>query len=348
MKEDSDLQLSIIVPVYNVEKYIRACMESIFKQGLDEKTFEVIIVNDGTQDRSMEVIQDIIDQHKNITVINQENQGLSVARNNGMAIAKGEYLLMPDSDDLLIENSVEPLLEKALETKADMVVADFVEMDDKETEQGKFRSLQSTTIDFTAIRGEDIYLNSLNPTQCYVWHTLYRTAFLRNNNIVFLRGMHYEDIAFTHECYLKATMCLFTSNPIYLYRVNRTGAITASFDIEKAKEFATVIGKTWELKHLQGISQNVVKKIQENLYCSFYLLIYKTMHSVKSPSGQYQILKTLKRTAPDIFFSGSIRQRVESLLFRNTPAIYLLIRRYHWMWIHSHQKNKNSNINVSS
>lgn len=108
MKEDSDLQLSIIVPVYNVEKYIRACIESIFKQGLDEDTFEVIIVNDGTKDRSMEVIQDIIDQHKNITVINQENQGLSMARNNGMAIARGEYLLMPDSDDLLVENSVKP------------------------------------------------------------------------------------------------------------------------------------------------------------------------------------------------------------------------------------------------
>jgi len=342
------MDLSIIVPVYNVEQYVRTCIESIYKQGLDEDRFEVLIVNDGTKDRSMEVIADIIESHKNIVVINQENQGLSMARNNGMAIAKGEYLLMPDSDDLLIENSVKPLLEKALETKADMVVADFIKMKDKETEQGKFRSLQSTAIDFTAIRGEDIYLNSLNPTQCFVWHTLYRTAFLRENNIEFLKGMRYEDIAFTHECYLKATMCLFTSNPIYLYRVNRTCAITASFDIEKAKEFATVIGKTWELKHLQGISQNVVKKIQENLYCSFYLLIYKTIHSVKSPSGQYQILKTLRRTAPDIFFSGSIKQRVESILFRNTPAIYLLIRRYHWIWIHSHQKNKNSNINVSS
>lgn len=134
------MDLSIIVPIYNVEQYVRACIESIYRQGLDEDRFEVVLVNDGTKDKSMEVIADIIQQHKNITVINQENQGLSMARNNGMAIAKGEYLLMPDSDDLLIENSVKPLLEKALETKADMVVADFVEMNDKETEQGKFRS----------------------------------------------------------------------------------------------------------------------------------------------------------------------------------------------------------------
>ena len=126
MNENPGLLLSIIVPVYNVEKYIRPCMESIFRQDLDENTFEVIIVNDGTEDRSMEVIQDIIEQHKNITVLNQENQGLSVARNNGIAKAKGEYVLMPDSDDLLIENSLKPLLEKAIETRVDLVVADFI------------------------------------------------------------------------------------------------------------------------------------------------------------------------------------------------------------------------------
>ena len=91
------MDLSIIVPVYNVEKYVRACLESIFRQGLDEDRFEVIIVNDGTRDRSMEMIADIIGQHKNITVINQENQGLSVDRNNGVKAAKGDYIIMPES-----------------------------------------------------------------------------------------------------------------------------------------------------------------------------------------------------------------------------------------------------------
>ena len=124
-------KLSIIVPVYNVEKYIRPCIESIFRQGLDDADYEVIIVNDGTKDRSMEMIADIIAAHQNIAVINQENQGLSVARNNGIKVAKGEYILMPDPDDLLIENSLKPLLEKALETKVDLVVADFLTMTDE-------------------------------------------------------------------------------------------------------------------------------------------------------------------------------------------------------------------------
>ena len=99
------MDLSIIVPVYNVEEYVRPCLESIFKQDLDDSRFEVIIVNDGSTDRSMEMIADIIQAHSNITVINQENLSLSVARNNGIAVAKGEYIIMPDSDDLLTENS---------------------------------------------------------------------------------------------------------------------------------------------------------------------------------------------------------------------------------------------------
>ena len=90
------MKFSVVVPVYNVEKYVRPCLESILRQGLDEDCYEVIIVNDGTKDRSMEMIADLIDEHANISVINQENQSLSVARNNGIAKAKGEY-----TDDLL-------------------------------------------------------------------------------------------------------------------------------------------------------------------------------------------------------------------------------------------------------
>ena len=84
------MDLSIIVPVYNVEKYVQPCLESILRQGLDEQRYEIIIVNDGCTDHSMDMIADLIDEHSNISIINQENQSLSVARNNGIAKAKGE------------------------------------------------------------------------------------------------------------------------------------------------------------------------------------------------------------------------------------------------------------------
>ena len=136
------MDLSIIIPVYNVERYIRSCIESIFKQGLDDNRFEVIIVNDGTQDQSMDMITDIIEQHNNILIINQANQGLSVARNNGISVAKGEYILMPDSDDLLIENSLLPLLESVLKSQADLIVADFIGMTDEEIENTNVSLIQ--------------------------------------------------------------------------------------------------------------------------------------------------------------------------------------------------------------
>ena len=163
--------LSIIVPVFNVEKYIRLCIETIYRQKLDEECFEVIIVNDGTMDKSMEVIEDIIVEHKNIVVINQENQSLSVARNNGIAAAKGEYILMIDPDDLLIENSLSRLLDLALEEEVDLLVADFLEMNsDLITSSSSY--VQQNRFEFTKKSGIQLFVEDLNPNQCYVWRTL--------------------------------------------------------------------------------------------------------------------------------------------------------------------------------
>ena len=268
---DHSCQLSIIVPVYNVEKYIHACMESIFRQGMDDKVFEVIIVNDGTQDRSMEVIQDIISQHDNITVINQENLSLSVARNNGIAVAKGEYILMPDSDDLLIDNSLSILLEKALESKADLVVADFLEMTDEE-----IKRLDNVAQKYLKVKektGEQMFLEDLNPRQCYVWRTLYRRAFIQENNLTFIPGVRYQDVPFTHECYLRAKKCLRVSRLLNVYRKGHASA-TYSFNKKKAHDLITVIAGTWKLRKIEGLSPAVLLKLEDDVFTSFSLLIY--------------------------------------------------------------------------
>ena len=204
MKEG--VKLSIIVPVYNDENYIRDCLDSIFRQGLDEDDFEVIIINDGAEDNSMIVITDIISLHHNIEIINQENQGVSVARNKGIAIANGEYLLMVDADDLLIEGKLKQLLEKAVETKADLIVPDFIEIADKEITKSKISLL--TTSDqahfFYEKSGKEMYLNDLHPSQCYIWRILYKKDFLVQNHILFVPGIHFQDIPFITECYITA------------------------------------------------------------------------------------------------------------------------------------------------
>lgn len=170
------MRLSIIVPVYNVEQYIRPCLESVVRQELDDADYEIIIVNDGTKDRSMEMVNDIIQQHGNIIVINQENQGLSVARNTGLKYAIGEYVLFVDSDDLLVNNSLPFLLQSALNSSADIVIADFVKMTDKDVEDSS-NYVFDEPIQSTMLYGSDAFLKCLKPNQCFVWRTLYRRDF---------------------------------------------------------------------------------------------------------------------------------------------------------------------------
>ena len=145
-------------------------MESIFKQGLDENDYEVIIVNDGTPDKSMEMITDIIVAHQNIHVINQENQGLSVARNNGIAAAKGEYIQFLDSDDLLIDNSLPYLINKATSSKADLVVADFIIMNDEQISQINNKPIVQTDGTIQERINEELFTYDLNPHFCFVWN----------------------------------------------------------------------------------------------------------------------------------------------------------------------------------
>ena len=97
--------LSIVIPIYNVEKYIDRCLNSIFSQDVSPENLEVICVNDGPPENSMQIVNCYANKYANLHIVNQQNQGLSVARNGGMAIAKGDYLWFVDSDDYVTDNS---------------------------------------------------------------------------------------------------------------------------------------------------------------------------------------------------------------------------------------------------
>ena len=316
-------KLSIIVPVYNVEQYIRPCFESIFKQGLDENEYEVIIVNDGSTDKSMEMISDIISQHNNITIINQENQGLSVARNNGIKIAKGYYIFMPDSDDLLIENSLSPLLDQALKTKVDIIAADFIKMEDEEI--AHYKHVPQKEITYTEKTGEQLFLEDLNPHQCYVWRSLFRRGFITENNLRFYPGIRYQDVPFTHECYLKAGRCLKTTLLLNIYR-RRHGSATFFFRLSKARDFSIAVAQTWKLTYLDGLSPKLLKKLKEDVYISLTMLIYLIAHDDSPFSEKRKVISFLKELAPDISFNDGIKQRLYSLFYQKRPMTLVYFR----------------------
>lgn len=316
------MDLSIVVPVYNVEKYVRTCIESIFKQGLDEKCFEVIIVNDGSTDRSLEVITDIISQHSNIVVINQENQGLSVARNNGIAAAKGGYILMPDSDDMLIENSLAPLLEISTDTKADLVVADFFTMTNEKIISFNKKEFIQPEIQLKKVTGKQIYLDVLNPYHCYVWRTLYRREFLIKQGLTFYPGLRYQDIPFTHECYLKANNCICTNIYLNIYR-RWPGSSTNAYKFDNTKHFVTAIALTWKLRQIEGLSSDLLYKLEENTYISFRTMIYHTLYSIKDKNDRYALIDYINFQAPDLNFTHNIQQRVITFMVKIMPHIFI-------------------------
>lgn len=318
------MELSIIVPVYNVEKYVRSCIESIYKQGLDEECFEVIIVNDGTPDRSIEMITDIIAAHQNIAVINQENQGLSVARNNGIKAAKGEYILMPDSDDLLIGDSLKPLLEKALETKVDLVVADFLTMTDEEIDDFYKKEFKQPKPQFKKVVGEQIYLELLNPHQCFVWRTLYRREFLVTENLTSYPGLRFQDVPFTHECYLKASNCIRTNILLNIYR-KWPGSSTNAYKFENSRHFISAIALTWQLRQIEGLSSDLLYKLEENVYVSFRSMIYDTLYGIKDKKDRYVLMNYINFQAPDLKFTHSIQQRIITFMVKRMPHLFINI-----------------------
>jgi glycosyltransferase involved in cell wall biosynthesis len=305
-------------------------MESIFRQGLDETCFEVIIVNDGSTDHSMEVIQDIISQHSNITVINQENLSLSVARNKGIAAAKGEYILMPDSDDLLVEGSLKPLLEKALETKADMVIADYVKIFADAPPSGK--EIQHESFQCIQKEGKAIFLDLLDPYSCQVWRTLYRREFLVKNNLIFIPGIYYQDIPFSYECYLRARKCIKASWLLNIYRRERKGAHTTTFRNRNAHDYITSISKTWELRKRINLSPVLFTKFELNVYNSFNWFVFSVLHSSKNHTERVDAMKRLHKQSPDLRFTYALRPRMESTLLHWSPSLFISIRYLFWKW----------------
>lgn len=257
------MKLSVIIPVCNVEKYIGTCLESIYRQGLLETDFEVIVIDDGSKDGSMQVVGNISCSHKNISVIHQENAGPSVSRNVGVDVATGEYVLFVDSDDVLMNNGLDMLLRKALETKADLVVADYVRMDDKDI-VGNFDS-QLTSSEIIDMSGYDYYMKVYNPAEgSFIWRILYKRTFLINNCIRLEPGVYYEDIPFLQECYLKASRVIGLHLLYYIYRI-RPRSCTYSFTMKNALDYNTAIANSCKLMKMSTLPDEVLLHLQKNV-----------------------------------------------------------------------------------
>lgn len=313
-----------------VEAFIRLCVESVYSQGLDDADFEVIFVNDGTSDNSFDEIEDILAQHQNVTIINQEKQGLSVARNMGMLHASGKYILHIDSDDLLINNRLSSLLNIALESNADMIIYDYVMMNSADIDlnlvdsvlpnQGEPKLEQS---DYQ--KGWDFFLYNYD-NHGYVWRVLFNKQFLENNHLHFIPGITSQDIPFIVDCLLTNGTVLKVPLISYIYRQNPVSTVYTP-DKKKLMDLNVVMESLWTKKENNSYPIEIKRRLTDTLFYIFNNFKWRIILNKNVYAERHDIIRDLRERIPDLKFDNNIQQLFVTYFFRLMPYSYFEIRK---------------------
>lgn len=218
------MRLSLIIPVYNVEKYLGDCLTTAFSQQLSD--YEVICVNDGSQDKSLEILEKYANNYPNITIISQSNKGLSGARNTGLYAAKGDYVFFLDSDDYFIDTTtLYEILKFSESNNLDICVFNAL------VNGQLYYSDSLGKFDDTVITGKEYFVKSFAYARDIVtpiWMHMYKRDFLLTNGFVFKEGLLHEDELFTPWTVYEAQRLACIDKPIVHYRYNRKESITSN------------------------------------------------------------------------------------------------------------------------
>lgn len=244
------MKLSIIIPCYNVEKFVRNCTESIvMQQGFD---FEVILVNDGSTDKTLEILENLAQTDERIKVINQENQGLSGARNTGIENAKGDYIMFVDADDWLEPNAFE-LISKNFNNE-DLFCFSYNRVFDHKITPRDLKIEGSFDANFIQRRmvgliGKELSDPSQADSLVTVWGKIYKSDFIKKNNIQFVETKIYgnEDALFNIQYLEFASNSKVLNLPLYNYRKNNYLSYTNLYKPYLFQQWKTLYQKISEI-----------------------------------------------------------------------------------------------------
>ncbi len=241
--------ISVIVPIYKVEKYLPKCIDSIIDQTY--KNLEIILVDDGSPDGCPRICDEYAAREGRIKVIHQQNGGLSVARNSGLNIATGEFVAFVDSDDWLEPDMYETLLKISVEHDADISECDFRPTDGNIiAEKEKDEDVTTVYDSFPAIV-DAIVRKTSNPKLAFeVWNKLYKRELI--GDLRFKAGQIYEDLYFDRLLFHKCKKLVFTSHVGYNYRISRPGSTVTFFNEKKLCKFPELNDY---IKDLEGIGR---------------------------------------------------------------------------------------------
>lgn len=225
--------LSIVIPVYKVEKYIDQCLNRIFSQNVLEDIYEVIVVNDGTPDNSMEIVREYT-HHTNLIVLNQNNQGLSMARNNGLKLCKGEYVWFVDSDDWLLPNSLSEVIDNIkkypyINVFSSVLLCYYESTGKQIVEYNPEKGL---------ISGCDYIKRKYR--QGAVQRFIFKKSFLDEKGLKFYPGLLHEDSLFGFQMLYLAGDVFILNHMIYAYRLRESGSIMSSISIKSPNDLVKI------------------------------------------------------------------------------------------------------------
>ncbi|NQU80857.1 MAG: glycosyltransferase family 2 protein [Bacteroidetes bacterium] len=246
-----DPLVSVIIPVYKVEKYIKKSVKSVLKQSY--KNIEIILVNDGSPDKCPSICDKFALENFNISVIHKQNGGLSEARNFGITQAKGDYLLFLDSDDILVLDSIEGMVSNAIKYNSDMVIPDrYIQIDEatKEIKQ-RFHFNKICFVEEPASFATNTIIGKGRGWRAT--SLLYRASLIKEFNIEFPIGYIAEDIVFNLHFMAKANKLSFYESSTINY-LKREGSITTSFQENLDKIFLFI--DTEVIRFLKETKQN--------------------------------------------------------------------------------------------
>ena len=301
--------MSIIIPVYNVEKYLNRCMKSIIDQSLDE--VEVILIDDGSSDKSGLICDEYSELYHNVRTIHQKNGGLSDARNTGIRVARGEYLMFVDSDDYIKKGCLALFIEDIKRTNCDVLVGkSWVTYDD-----GSIRDEARYTISKGLYSSHEYaYLlchNRDSVSFCAQYH-ICKKSLIINNQLFFKKGILHEDELWTPKVLLTAET-IYYSNRYFYYHYMRDGSIMHSNNNEKRGKSLIVITNQL-LKFYSRINRNDLQYYYDRMV-SFYL---QAVYMIPN----YPKLDRFGRTMP-ILHSYYPITRIKSFIYMVSPRTYI-------------------------
>lgn len=316
--------LSIIIPVYNAEKYIKECIESIYMQGLSIEDFEVITVLDGCTDNTRVIIESLQKEHNNIKIIEQVNQGVSVARNNGLSASQGTYILFIDADDALLPNTLCKMIDFAEKKQLDMLESDMTNIENDKWEN-TYRDYVQEKIDNENLikisNGEDYFVNNYNKEKGSCCIYLIKRELFSENSIYFNK-----DILFCEDLWVSSQLVLISRRiayyPITFYAYRKYAQSTsASMSIPK---FNSIL---WVSQQFQKGRNNYnaechkkLNEISSYLYslCIWYLANYSSMYDLRK-----EIIPSMRKP----IYTNSLNGFITSLAFYLCPFTFIRIKR---------------------